>query len=44
MGEGTRVLGKLMGLQQTHVDHALNRPKPRVGSEFLVAEYGQAFL
>jgi len=44
VGEGACVFGKLVGFQKSDVSDALDGPGAHVGCEFLVPEYGQAFL
>ncbi len=44
MGEGARVLGELVALQQPDIGDPLHRPRAHVGGEFLVAEDGEALL
>src|SRR6476660_3685899 len=41
VGEGARVFRELAGLERAHVENALDRPRPQIGGEFLIAEHGQ---
>src|SRR6476619_2829808 len=41
MSKRARVLRELTGLERAHVENAFDRPRPQIGGEFLIAEYGQ---